>query len=113
MSSIRKGKNNPQWKGGLFDYYGDEWSKNRKETLERDDYKCRLCDINREEHYDKYDIDLHIHHIVPIREIVDKDNPKTEQFKSANSLQNLVTLCISCHRNLEKHNPITQEKILI
>jgi 5-methylcytosine-specific restriction endonuclease McrA len=98
------GKEHPSWEGGEIEY-GDNWSRRRRMTLERDNHTCQNCGITQEEYSEIYDRQLDVHHIVPIRELDDKEK--------ANSLQNLVTLCISCHRKLEKHNPITQEKILI
>jgi len=101
MSSIRKGEQNPQWEGGRFEYYGPNWPKQREKALERDEYCCQECDMTRDKHYQNYDEDLHIHHKVPRRQIIDGEEPTIEQFELANSLDNLVTLCKSCHRKLE------------
>ena len=101
MSSIRRGEDNPAWKGGRFEYYGPNWSDQREKTLERDSYSCQECDMSRDQHYQNYDEDLHVHHKVPRRQIIDKQKPTIEQFELANSLDNLVTLCKSCHRKLE------------
>jgi hypothetical protein len=101
MSSTRKGKDNPQWQGGRFEYYGPNWPEQRKKTLERDNESCQECDMTRDEHYQNYNEDLHIHHKVPRRQIIDEENPTIEQFELANSLDNLVTVCKSCHRKLE------------
>ena len=50
---------------------------NRKATLERDSYRCRVCDSTKR---------LRIHHI-------DGD-------QSHNELSNFVTLCIACHKSI-------------
>jgi len=57
--------------------------------------------MTRDQHYQNYDEDLHVHHKVPRRQIIDEEEPTIEQFELANSLDNLVTLCKSCHRKLE------------
>lgn len=101
MSSIRKGEDNPQWHGGRFEYYGPNWPEQREKTLERDNHSCQECDMTRDKHYQNYDEDLHVHHKVPRRQIINKEEPTIEQFELANSLDNLVTLCKSCHRKLE------------
>lgn len=101
LSELRKGDKNPQWKGGRLDYYGPNWLEKRTEALERDSKKCQECGISQDEHYQNYNEDLHIHHKVPRREIIDENNPTVGQFEVANSLDNLVTLCKSCHGKLE------------
>lgn len=101
MSSIRRGEDNPQWQGGRFEYYGPNWPEQRKAALNRDDHSCDECDMTQDEHYQNYDEDLHVHHKVPRRQIIDEDEPTLEQFELANSLDNLVTVCKSCHRKLE------------
>lgn len=108
MSSIRRGEDNPQWKGGRFRYYGPNWDKQREKTLERDNYECQNCKMSRDSHYQHYNEDLHVHHKVPRRQIIDKEEPKIEQFELANSLDNLVTYCKSCHRKLEDNNVISR-----
>jgi len=112
MSSIRKGEDNPQWKGGRFLYYGPNWNEQREKTLERDNYECQNCEMSRDSHYQHYNEDLHVHHKVPRRKIIDKEEPKIEQFELANSLDNLVTYCKSCHRKLEDNNDTSRSNRL-
>lgn len=92
LSVNRSGENHPGYKGGSVDRRGD-WYRKRRETLARDDYQCRACGTTREDHYDEYKRDLEVHHVVPVREF---DDPT-----DANSLGNLVTACIPCHRRYE------------
>jgi len=87
------GKNAPRWKGGCETYYGKTWSTQRQKTLERDNHECQDCDLTREEHYEQYDQDLEVHHKTPIRTF--------EDTAEANQLENLVTLCKSCHQQRE------------
>lgn len=74
--------------------YGPNWQAQRKLVLERDGYRCRTCGASGDE------ILLHVHHIRPFREYgyVPGEN---ENYRIANQLDNLVTLCPSCHRRAE------------
>lgn len=74
--------------------YGPNWQQQRQLALERDGRRCRTCGASGEESL------LHIHHIRPFREYgyVPGEN---EAYKIANQLDNLVTLCPSCHRRAE------------
>lgn len=101
LGELRKGEDNPQWKGGRFDYYGPNWNEQRKSALERDGYECQKCGMDIEEHYDEFGASLHVHHIEPRRSIIDTSSPTVEEFEEANRLENLRTLCKSCHREAE------------
>lgn len=63
---------------------------NKFKAMERDEYKCRNCGIDK---------NLEIHHIdgTGYKSIGD---PK----KSNNSLENLMTLCHSCHIRITNRN---------
>jgi len=100
LSEIRKGKQNPQWKGGRFRYYGQNWQEQREKALERDNYTCQKCGLIRNKHYKKYEEDLHVHHKKPRREFIE-DKFSIEKLEKANQLNNLITLCKSCHRKIE------------
>jgi len=65
-------------------YYGESWTQKRRETLQRDNYRCRVCYQWGQPH---------VHHITPRREFDDVDE--------SNTLDNLITLCPSCHMTLE------------
>lgn len=70
--------------GTSEEYYGKDYKQKRSETLERDKYICRVCEATD---------DLHCHHIKPRREFDDVND--------SNTLDNLITLCRSCHRTFE------------
>jgi DEAD/DEAH box helicase domain-containing protein len=74
--------------------YGPNWQTQRKLVLERDGYRCRTCGATADEFL------LHIHHVRPFREYgyIPGQN---EHYQIANRLDNLVTLCASCHRRAE------------
>lgn len=74
------GERNHNWKGGGIDYRGDGWTRARRLTLERDGYKCVKCGRSD----GKIDVD----HI--------KGKEETGGIWD-NSLENLQTLCTSCH----------------
>lgn len=70
--------------------YGVNWTKQRKKCLERDDYTCRVCST----HQSEIGREPAVHHITPRSQF---DGTPREM----NSLENLVTLCPSCHGKFE------------
>ena len=85
-----RGSKNPNWQNGKsFEEYGIEFNKELKQqVLERDNYTCQCPNCTS-----LNETDLHIHHI---------DYDKTN-----NNLENLITLCNSCH---SKTNPKTKRQ---
>ena len=73
------------------DNYKRWFDRNREKAVERDGLKCVICGITREEHKEKYNCDLHVHHIDKKGRGVDRENRN-------NKMENLMTLCASCHR---------------
>ena len=77
----RFGSNSPSWQGGKsFEIYPQEFKQIRKIIYERDNYICQNPECNINIGYYKR---LDCHHI-------DYD-------KKNNNLENLITLCVSCH----------------
>lgn len=74
------GDKNPNWRGGKITYRGKGWVGIREQVKRRDGKKCRRCGSKKQ---------LQVHHIIPYRKTQD------------NSLDNLVTLCASCHMAVE------------
>lgn len=69
--------------------YGPDWSNIRERVRARDGYRCALCgapETNRQHD---------VHHKIPFRQF-----PNADQ---ANRLENLITLCPSCHRKAEQN----------
>ena len=89
-SKEQSGSKNSHWQGGEDRYYGPNWPGKRKETLERDNFECQICGTNQY---------LTVHHIKPIKKF-----NKNEVITKGNSLNNLVTLCRSCHSREERNN---------
>lgn len=92
------GEGNPNWAGGYEPYYGPNWRQQRKNRLQFDEYQCVVCGLTDEEHKREYGAELSVHHVTPFVEFVD-DN--TVDYKSANRLVNLRTMCIDCHQQWE------------
>jgi hypothetical protein len=83
------GENSPTWGGGKI-YRGDDWNKQRKACMFRDGYSCADCGISEAEHIEITGNELSVHHIIPF--VMFKSH------KEANKLDNLITVCESCHR---------------
>lgn len=84
------GPNHPRWKGGYTrSSFGENWAAIRNSIRERDGYRCCRCGVHEEDH----PTELHVHHIVPRLEF---DDPN-----EANVASNLITLCRSCHFEVE------------
>jgi DEAD/DEAH box helicase domain-containing protein len=67
--------------------YGPEWDQLRQRVLRRDGNSCQVCG------YSGSAQPLHIHHIQPFRSFTSRE--------AANQLQNLITLCPTCHHQAE------------
>lgn len=79
----RAGSLHPQYIGSDRWYRGPNWKTQRRKARLRDHSICQVCsNIGRD-----------VHHIVPFRCFTD--------FREANDLKNLITLCRSCHRLAE------------
>ncbi|RPI96348.1 MAG: DEAD/DEAH box helicase, partial [Chloroflexi bacterium] len=69
--------------------YGPGWSKIRDRVRARDKYTCQVCGtVETTRQHD-------VHHKTPFRAFT--------SFIEANRLENLVTLCHSCHRQVEQN----------
>jgi hypothetical protein len=79
----RSGINNPNFLGGHRQYRGPNWHTHQRKALARDKNICKRCGKSANI----------VHHIIPFRTF--------EDYRQANSLYNLMTVCKSCHRILE------------
>ena len=66
----------------------------RRQALERDDYQCVVCGATTQAIGRNPDV----HHIVPVR-LFDRADDRTKA--DAHDLDNVVSLCPSCHRSAE------------
>jgi hypothetical protein len=94
LSEEFTGEGHPNWKGGVEANYGKGWNRVRRQALERDGYECVLCGATKEELGRNPDV----HHIVPVRAFV--ETPVTTE-ADAHYLENVVSLCPTCHRKAE------------
>lgn len=86
------GKNNPSFTDGAGRKrkYGPNWRQQARKAYLRDGYRCTHCGKKP-----KNRRHLHAHHIRPFRRF-------NGDWKSANQLPNLITLCLKCHKRAEK-----------
>jgi len=86
--------------------YGPEWNKIRERVRARDGYKCQVC--GTPETTRQHDV----HHKIPFRSFIrsamsSRSIPEgpdvTLQRQQANRLDNLTTLCPSCHKKAEEN----------
>ncbi len=92
-----KGKDHPGYIDGNGGRGYVRFGPHLKEEIKvRDNNKCQNCGMTREEHYDKYNLDIEVHHI---------DYDKTN-----NSKNNLITLCKKCNIRANYNKEIWYEK---
>lgn len=84
--------NHPCYQGGRENSRGNNWTRQRKLALKRDNYHCRSCNKSIRQ------IQLVVHHITPRSDMRD-----TDDWSTTNKLSNLITLCVSCHMKAEYH----------
>jgi 5-methylcytosine-specific restriction endonuclease McrA len=94
LSDSFTGIGHPNWKGGGNGSYGKGWNSVRRNALERDGYQCVICDSSKAEIGRNPDV----HHIVPVRSFIESAEHTRED---AHFLDNVVSLCISCHRKAD------------
>lgn len=88
-----KGPEHPQFNPDRHDEYGANWEESRLRAIRRDEGQCVRCGITRERHCEETGKDLHVHHITA--------RSNFDDLERANRLDNLVTLCASCHTAIE------------
>lgn len=99
---VRSGEDSPLWNGGRVEWRGPNWDEQRQKAIERDDEECVECGFEQSKHRDAYGQELNVHHI--------KDFSSYDgDYKEANKLNNLVTLCQECH-GLYEHLPAEEQK---
>jgi len=92
ISESLKGEKSPQWRGGIsFLPYSPEFNNAlKKQVKERDCFFCQLC--NEEKNLD-------VHHI--------------NYCKTKNNLENLITLCKSCHAKTNHNREQWQDELMV
>jgi len=77
------------FKGGYEPYYGPNWAHQAKLARERDGHTCRVCGVHQ------FTPRLDVHHLQSRRSFGRDD------FEAMNALDNLLSLCKSCHAKVE------------
>jgi len=81
-----------RWRGGSVNYRGPNWQQQRRKARKRDNYTCQDCGVTEA----SLGQELNVHHLRPYHEFDDN-------WKEANKLDNLISLCLPCHIRAE-HN---------
>lgn len=90
------GEKHPRWSGGKIPYYGPNWRRQRRAARKRDNFTCRVCAVTEL----VLGKSLDVHHVIPFRRfnyVVGENS----NYKPANALSNLVSLCFDCHPRVE------------
>lgn len=88
----RIGENSPNFiTGKSGNWHGTNWYAQRRKAKKRDNYICVDCGLLEIDSIHTWGQPLHVHHKVPFRKF-------GTDYKSANNLLNLETLCPPCHR---------------
>ncbi len=95
LAAAHRGEKSHLWRGGITDdssLHGWQWRQLRREVYERDGWTCQECGVRclntrDAKKYPKRKVQAH--HKVPRRA------------GGGDSLDNLVTLCMSCHHKIE------------
>jgi len=74
------------------------WEEKREKRLERDGHECQDCGVTEEEYYRGLDV----HHHTKREEFVDDGG--NVDWDAANDMDNMVTLCQSCHMKRHHEN---------
>jgi len=81
----------PSWNGGNRSYRGPNWHQQRRFARQRDNYICQRCNKSRADLGRLPDV----HHIIPFQRF-------NGDYLAANQMENLITLCQSCHQIVER-----------
>jgi DEAD/DEAH box helicase domain-containing protein len=76
--------------------YGANWSRIRDRARARDKYQCQVCGaVESDRQHD-------VHHKIPFRSFTRRDGSGDPSLQ-ANRLENLTTLCRTCHKKVEQN----------
>lgn len=103
QSDAHSGEGNPNYRGGTPNTYGPNWRGQRRRAIVRDQARCQRCGVTEAEHQRKRGRGLDVHHITRIAEFIEDDG--SLDWREANKLHNLVSLCIPCHNKAERADP--------
>lgn len=87
---------------GLPNRYGPNWQQQRDAARARDGYRCAICGAPEppgRQH--------HVHHRIPFRKFGYRPG-ENDAYLRANALENLITVCPSCHAQIETAEPVNR-----
>jgi len=100
QSENRCGENHPRWiENNTTISYGGTWPQKRRERLEKDNHECVVCGKSNAQEEIDTGRGLSVHHIRKARKFIQDNGTLNEE--KAHRMENLVTLCHSCHRRWE------------
>ncbi len=76
--------------------YGPAWPQIRETILARDGQRCRVCGATAQPGHP-----LEVHHLTGLRTFL-AQYPRQEALRLAHAPENLLTVCPTCHRQLER-----------
>jgi DEAD/DEAH box helicase domain-containing protein len=85
-ATVEKLRAQGMWRSDANDY-GPNWQEQRRRVRERDGFRCQSCGVKEN------GVEHHVHHKTPFKQF--------PSYLHANQIGNLVTLCPSCHRQVE------------
>lgn len=102
QSEAYQGEGNPLWKGLKTSYMGANWPEQRMKAVIRDQARCQHpgCETTDPAMIEKEGRGLDVHHLTPREEFIEGDEL---DWKRANRLENLITLC-SVHHKVWEHS---------
>lgn len=77
-------------------YVSNEWKKKRQEIIKLYDNHCVVCRVLA-----RYTAGQDVHHIVPL----------IKDFNKRLDDNNLILVCVDCHRELHRHNIDNKDKL--
>ena len=87
-----------RYQGG-YQPYGPGWNERKKRRVRiRDQARCQNCGMTEPECLKEFGRVLDVHHIQPARSF---ENPGPR-----NAMENLISLCVGCHKEWEKMAPL-------
>jgi transposase len=94
-ADIYTGENSPTWKGGVNKHYKGKWLYQAKLCRERDGNTCKICGKTKDQNNN---CNMDVHHIKKYRLFNDPIE--------ANNLDNLISLCHTCHSFVHSNSNI-------
>jgi hypothetical protein len=79
--------------------FGLNWPQIHEEIIACDNESCLRCGMDRKTHCDRFGRDLRVHNRIPRRRFYSHPD---RSIGEPNVPSNLLTLCIPCHRRLER-----------